>query len=72
MVLFRHVLRIEYIEKSGSIENRVVNHLEGLRSISPNRLQEFVRNAVINEYTRQQLSILADQASVEERGVQLK
>lgn len=57
--LSRPTLRIEYVEGSGSLDELLVEHIESLRAISPNRQQEWMRNALRNAYVMQRLMVLS-------------
>lgn len=69
MNLFRHMLRIEYVEGSGSIEEALVQYLEKLDAESPNRRQEWIRSALRNAFVQQQYILMSGQTDKEGRGV---
>lgn len=59
--LFRQMLRIDYVKDSGSLDERLVKHLEKSRDISANRMQEWIRNALRNAFIQEELVLLSKQ-----------
>lgn len=68
MSLFRYMLRLTYEEGSGSIDDRLVTHLDSLSAVSANRKQEWIRNALRNAFIQEERVIMGVQAEINERG----
>lgn len=66
MSLFRHMIRIDYVEGSGSIDDHLVKFLDALKAESSYRQQEWFRNAIRNTFIEQRNAVKRDQDNSEQ------